>query len=95
MANESMSIRTFLRLTFEYVLYVNWVRFSSKQATVTGPTPFGTGVINEALGTTDSKSTSAPGAPTSTTIAPGLIMSPVISFDFPVAEIMTSLVASV
>ena len=67
--------------------------FSIRQQMVMGPTPPGTGVIAEAFGSTEAKSTSPQRAPfsslsipTSITAAPSLTMSPVTNFALPIDE---------
>ena len=79
--NSSLSIRN-------YPLYV----FSMRQQMVIGPTPPGTGVMTDPLGSTDSKSTSPQrfpfsslSMPTSITAAPTLTMSPVTNLGRPIA----------
>ena len=70
----------------------HWMVFSMRQQMVIGPTPPGTGVITEALGSTEAKSTSpqsfpfsSRSIPTSITAAPSLTMSPVTNFARPMA----------
>jgi hypothetical protein len=68
----------------------------NKQAIVIGPTPPGTGVIALATLETSSKSTSPTNPesvlliPTSITIAPFFIQSPLTSFGFPTAATIIS-----
>src|SRR3990167_2281020 len=69
--------------------------FSSNFATVSGPTPPGTGVMSAARGATVSKSTSPASLPflstvdASTTTAPSFTMSPVMRPSFP-APVMST-----